>query len=201
MHPPPCPKSNLLVLPLPSHMGVKTTVGANTIVLLRELQWLSAARGGLICPTPSFASLPLVRSGPARGAGKTVRERTGETQSAHKGRHHSARPTQRSPTGADRLPHHTRRTEEREKRHFTDYKLRWAMCGPPPTASQHLPWGLRGHLPAHVSSSHALEAEPSGGLQRMEVAVAARLLARFDQAAYLRQPVSQPVISKVKRIE
>ena len=34
-------------------------------------------------------------------------------------------------------------------------------------------------------SAHALEGEPLGGLQRMEVAVAACLLARLDQAAHL----------------
>ena len=39
-------------------------------------------------------------------------------------------------------------------------------------------------------SAHALEGEPLGGLQRMEVAVAANLLARLDQAAHPPRPAA-----------
>ena len=53
-----------------------STVGANAIALLREV-WLSAARGGCKCPTPSvssprFASLRSARSAPGRQGAETT---------------------------------------------------------------------------------------------------------------------------------
>ena len=39
-------------------------------------------------------------------------------------------------------------------------------------------------------SAHAVEGEPLGGLQRVEVAVAAHLLARLDQAAHAPRPAA-----------